>query len=190
MIFYACRRFKSPIKTCDVSSDNEFTVDVFSLNLVSKRGICFVVSGLFLDDVSERSKYMKKDNGSALLITIFIIALMSALVMGMLQMNTEEILLMGNHIYASQAVATAEAGLNDAFAEIRTDDEWTGPITNEPFNGGSYDVTVTGTLPNLTIVSLGTTSKGFVAKAEADVTIDTAGSGDHAIRIDNMRINE
>ena len=125
-----------------------------------------------------------------MLIAIFTIALLSALVIGMLQMNTEEIQLMQNQIYAVQALATAEAGLNDAFSELRDDDEWVGPLTNEPFNNGLYNVSVTGTLPNLTIESEGISSQGFVARVKADVTVDTSDSSDHTIRVDNLRVNE
>jgi type II secretory pathway pseudopilin PulG len=128
--------------------------------------------------------------GSIMLIAIFVIALLSAMVIGILQMNTEEIQLMQNQIYAAQALATAEAGLNDAFSELRDDDEWVGPLTNEPFNEGLYNVSVTGTLPNLTIESEGTSAQGFVARVKADVTVDTSDSSDHTIRIDNLRINE
>ena len=130
------------------------------------------------------------NNGSVLLITIFVIALLSALVIGMLQMNTEEIQLMQNQIYAAQALATAEAGLNDAFSELRDDDEWVGPLTDEPFNGGLYNVSVTGALPNLTIESEGISAQGFVARVRADVTVDTSDSSNHTIRIDNLRVNE
>ena len=65
-------------------------------------------------------------NGSVLLIAIFVTALLSAVVIGILQMNTEEMQLMLNQIYAAEALATAEAGLNDAFAELRADSSWTG----------------------------------------------------------------
>lgn len=135
-------------------------------------------------------KTLKSNNGSVLLITIFAIALLSMLVMGILQMNTEEIQLMQNHVWATQALAIAEAGLNDAFARIRADDEWIGPLTEVSFNGGTYDVTVTGTLPYRTIISTGSSSQGFVARVAADITVDTSDSSDHTIRIDNLRINE
>jgi len=89
------------------------------------------------------------NDGSVMLMAVFAIALLSVLVMGMLQMNTEEIQLMQNHIWAAQALAIAEAGLNDTFARIR-----------------------------------------FVARVEADITVETSDSSDHTIRIDNLRINE
>jgi Tfp pilus assembly protein PilX len=130
----------------------------------------------------------RKNNGSVFLITIFIIALMSAAVIGMLQVNTEEIQLMRNQIYAVQALAVAEAGLNDAFSELRDDSSWADGFTDKLFNGGSYTVTVSGTLPNLIITSTGTSSQGFVARVEADVTLSSGSP--YIIRIDNLRINE
>jgi len=130
----------------------------------------------------------KSEIGSVLLITIFAIALLSALVMGILQMNTEEIQLMQNQIYAARALAIAEAGLNDAFAQIRIDNDWDDGFDDKPFDGGSYTVTVTGALPNLTIESTGTSAQGFVARGEADVTVSS--SSPYIIRIDSLRINE
>lgn len=133
-------------------------------------------------------KLKLRNNGSVFLMTIFVIALLSALVMGMLQMSTEEIQLMRNQNYAAQALAVAEAGLNSAFAAIRADSGWRTGYTDISFNSGSYVVTVTGTLPNLTIISTGTSPQGFVARAAADVTVSS--SSPYVVRIDNLRINE
>jgi len=124
-----------------------------------------------------------------MLITVFVIALLFVVVTGILQINTEEIQLVRNQTCAVQAIATAEAGLNDAFARIRNDYEWNDGFDDKFFEGGSYDVSVTGSAPTLTVISEGTTSQGFVAKVAADITVDTAGS-DHTIRIDNLRVNQ
>ena len=129
----------------------------------------------------------KRNQGYVMLITVFVIALLSALVTGMLQLNTEEIQLMQNHIYASQALAVAEAGLNDALSEIRADDEWDRGFTNKSFGSHTYTVTVRSQ-PDLTIESTGTSSQGFVAKVEADITVGTVDP--YVIRIDGLRINE
>jgi len=129
-----------------------------------------------------------RNNGSVLLITIFVVALLSAITIGILQINTEEIQLMRNQIRAAEALATTEAGLNDAFAEIRVDSTWTTGFTDKAFNDDSYTVTVTGSLPNLTITSTGTSSQGFVAKVEADITVGS--SSPYVIAINNLRINE
>jgi len=123
------------------------------------------------------------------IIVVFVIAFMAALVMGIAQVNTEEIQLMRNHIGLAEALAVAEAGLNDALAELRTDSSWTGPITDEPFAGGSYDVTVEGSYPDPNIISTGTSPQSFTAKLKAEVTIGSSGPP-YTIRVDNLRINE
>ena len=130
----------------------------------------------------------KRDQGSVMLLAVFVIALLSALVTGMLQLNTEEIQLMQNHVYAAQALAVAEAGLNDALSEIRVDDEWDNGFDDKSFGSHSYTVDVSGSLPDLTIESEGTSSQGFVARVEADVTVGT--DTPYVIRIDSLRINE
>jgi hypothetical protein len=131
----------------------------------------------------------RRHNGSVFLIVIFLASLMSVLVMGMLQINTEELQLMRNQINAAESLATAEAGLNHAFAELRDDNSWTAGFTGTSFNGGSYTVTVSGTAPNLTIESTGTSAQSFETRIEADVTIATSGPP-YVIRIDSLRINE
>ena len=129
-----------------------------------------------------------KNNGTVMLIAIFAIALLSAVVIGMLEMNTEELQIMSNQIYSAHAIAVAEAGLNDAFAQIRSDDTWTTGFTNKAFNNGLYTVAVAGSLPSLTLTSTGTSSQGFLARVEADITVGSISP--YVIRIDELRINE
>jgi Tfp pilus assembly protein PilX len=129
-----------------------------------------------------------RNKGVVLLMTVMAVALLSALVMGILQINTEEIQVVQNQIYAAQALAIAEAGLNDAFSELRQDSSWTAGFSDKPFSEGSYTVSVSGTLPNLTITSTGSSSQGFTARVEAEVTVGT--SQPYIIRIDHYRINE
>lgn len=123
-----------------------------------------------------------KDDGVALLIVVFVIALLAAVAIGMLQLNTEDIQLVQNQINAAQAIATAEAGLNDAFSKI-----WQGSdpnISSTSFNGGSYTVTADGN----TITSTGTTAQGFVARVRAGITVGAVSP--YRIRIDSLRVNE
>lgn len=115
---------------------------------------------------------------------VFALALLSVLVMGMLEINTEELQLMQNHVYAAQALAIAEAGLNDAFSELRLDANWNSGFSDKPFEGGSYTVDVNGTA----ITSTGVSPQGYIGRVEADITIgDTS---PYVIRIDKFRINE
>jgi hypothetical protein len=116
---------------------------------------------------------------------VFVVAIVSAIVIGILEVNTEEIQLVQNHVYVAQSLATAEAGLNAAYGQLRADSGWVAGFSDEPFDGGSYTVTVVGS----TIRSIGTTARGFVATAEADVTV-SPGAAPHAVTIDAVRINE
>ena len=128
-----------------------------------------------------------KNNGSALLIVVFTIVLLTAFVVGMLEMNSEQIQIMKNEIFTAQAKAIAEAGLADAFSQLRANSSWTAGFSNKSFGGGSYTVTVTGTLPSLVIVSTGTSAQSFTSKVQANVTVGT--SNPYIIRIDQLRIN-
>jgi Tfp pilus assembly protein PilX len=133
-------------------------------------------------------KTRHRQRGSVFLVVVFAIALMATVTMGILQMSTEELAIVSNQLGAAKAGATAEAGLNDAFSEIRADSGWTAGFADKAFNGGSYTVKVTGTLPNRTVTSQGTSSEGYIARLEAEVTIGT--SPPHVIRIDALRVNE
>jgi Tfp pilus assembly protein PilX len=132
-------------------------------------------------------KINMKNNGSALLIVVFTIVLLTAFVVGMLEMNSEQIQIMKNEIFTAQAKAIAEAGLADAFSQLRGNSSWTAGFSNKSFGGGTYTVTVTGTLPSLVIVSTGTSSQSFTSKVQANVTVGT--SNPYIIRIDQLRIN-
>ncbi|MFC1763606.1 hypothetical protein ACFL6U_16200 [Planctomycetota bacterium] len=123
--------------------------------------------------------------GSVLLMVVFVIALMAATVMGVLQLNSEEIQLMGNHTAMAESHTMAEAGLQHALARLRMQANWTQGFHNQPFADGQYTVTV----DNWRITSTGRNAQGFATKVTADITIDAAGPP-HAIRIDALRINE
>lgn len=129
-----------------------------------------------------------KNNGSVLVVVVFAIALLTAFVAGMLQLNAEQIQLMRNEIYAAQSVAIAEAGLADAFSQLRTNSSWTSGFSNKSFGGGSYTVTVTGSLPSLIVQSTGTSPQSFIARVNAQITVGT--TSPYVIRIDKLRINE
>ena len=129
-----------------------------------------------------------KNKGAVFLIVVFAIAFLATITVGILVMTTEELQLMQNQLYAAKALETAEAGLNDAFAQIRASSSWTAGFTGKSFHGDTYTVTVTGTLPTRTITSTATSSQGYVARVVADVTIGS--SSPYVIRVDNLRINE
>lgn len=121
--------------------------------------------------------------------TIFVIALMSAVVIGMLQMITEEIQVMRNQVCSTLAIEIAEAGLNDALSELRADSDWDSGFSDKAFENGLYTTTVSGSLPNLTLESTGTSPQGFISIIQADITVGSSGPP-YVIRIDSLRINE
>lgn len=127
-------------------------------------------------------------DGSILVLVLFILALSAALITGMLQLTTEEILQMRNQMGLVRALTVSEAGLDDAFAEIRQDVNWNSGFTNKSFYGDSYSVTVTGTPPSLTVVSTGLTGEGYTARVEARIRAQVAPP--HDITIQTIRINE
>lgn len=126
-----------------------------------------------------------KNSGSVLLVVVFVIALLTAFVVGMLQINSEQIQIMKNEIYTTQSNLIAQAGIADAFARVRTNKALPSNFTGS-FSGGSYSVSVAGSLPDPNFTSRGTSPQGFVTDICADVTVD---QGSFVIRIDKLRIN-
>jgi Tfp pilus assembly protein PilX len=118
--------------------------------------------------------------GSVLLVVVLLVALLAAVVMGHLQINTEEIQLVQNHIGGVEALAIAEAGLNEALARLRQDSIWSAGLVDQPFGSGAYTVAVKGS----TLTSTAVTSRGFVAKIQAEVTEAPDG-----VQINRWRIN-
>lgn len=121
------------------------------------------------------------ETGSVLLVVLLLVALLGAVVMGHLQVNTEEMQLVQNHTGGAEALALAEAGLNEALARLRQDRGWTAGVVNQPFGSGSYQVVVNGS----TVTSTAVTARGYVAKVEVEVTKTPEGRA----RIERWRIN-
>jgi hypothetical protein len=130
----------------------------------------------------------QKNKGSVLIIAVFAISLFAAVAAGILQINTEDIQLTQNQINAAKASYVAQAGLSDAFNELRQDSAWTSGYSGKQFSDGSYTVTVAGALPNLTVESIGTSAENFISRIEADLVIGT--TSPYIICVDKLRINE
>ena len=123
--------------------------------------------------------------GSVLLVVVLLVALLAAVVMGYLQVNTEEIQLVRNHVGGAEAVAIAEAGFNDALAQLRREPGWSAGYEGKPFAGGSYTVVVEGS----TVTSTALTARGFVARVQAEITRGTGGSPSR-VEVSRLRINQ
>lgn len=152
-----------------------------------------------------RNKVLYVNSGSILLITVFAIAMLSTLVVGILEANTSEIQLVQNQLNAAKVLALAEAGLNAVMAQIRLDITWRSDVPTEEqmdtwedawedsikpdgaveFAGGFYTVGFDGT--KIVIMSGVDTWPGYSASAVAEVTVSA--DYPHIIRIDNLKIN-
>ena len=126
-----------------------------------------------------------RQSGSVLMMTVFVVALLSTIVMGILEMNTVDIQIMQNQVSAVEAQMTALAGLNDALDDLRADASWTDGFKDKSFNGGAYTVGVSGSA----LTSTGKTAQGFSAEITAEVTLSAAGPP-YIIRLDSLTINE
>jgi len=131
--------------------------------------------------------------GSVLVISVFVIIMVSTLVIGILQINLSEIWLTQHRVNAAQARAVAEAGLNKALAKIRVDpngttSDFTGTLpAGGDFVGGQYSVDVNGT--TITVTADTNEWEGYRATVEAQITV-SGGSVPHIIRIDSLKVNE
>ncbi|MBN1360702.1 MAG: hypothetical protein JW993_08925 [Sedimentisphaerales bacterium] len=124
--------------------------------------------------------------GTVLPMVIFAVALLAALVIGMLEMNTEEIQIVRNHVEAAKALGVAEAGLNNALAELRIDRNWNDGFSGKSFpGGGQYSVVVEGS----EITATGTSVGGFMATVEAQVLISASGPP-YAVSVQSLKVNE
>jgi len=117
--------------------------------------------------------------------TVFIVALLSVIVMGILEMTTSDIQIMQNHVEFAKARMYAEAGLNDAVSELRSDADWDEEMEDKAFNGGTYTVEI----KHQDIESTGTTAQGFTCVVTAEYTATSSGPP-HTVRLGALRINE
>ena len=135
-------------------------------------------------------KYYQRENhkqaGTALIMVVFVVALLSAVVMGILQLNVVEIQIMQNHVNAVEARMVAQAGLNDAVSRLRLDSEWDDGFEDRAFNGGTHTVTVSN---QDEIEATRTSAQGFTCVVTAAFTA-TSTNPPHTIRMGALRINE
>ena len=136
--------------------------------------------------MTRRVSESRHRHGTVLLVVVFATALMAVLVSGMLQINIEDVQITRNQISAAEALAVAEAGLNDAMAELKADSNWQAGFSQKSFpGGGDYTVVV----ENSQITSTGRSADGYTSTVIAKVHV----SGDeppHRVTIACLRVNE
>ena len=110
--------------------------------------------------------------GTALLVCLFVVALTSVLVLGVVDVKTTQFAALRNVRHYDQAYYVAAAGVHHALAELEADATWrTGlsSITFPPGSSSTYTVTVAD-LGDATILITATgTATGVVRKLEVNV---------------------
>lgn len=132
--------------------------------------------------VTERSRSRR---GVALLMVVFVIALLTTAVSGIIQLNSEELQVMTNHVGMVQAHAIAEAGIANAIARKRMDPAWDQGFQRHRFAEGTYSVAVDGT----TLTSTGCSSQGYQARMTVDISI-LGSIPPYDIRVNAVRLNQ
>ena len=85
-----------------------------------------------------------KKKGQALLLAIFSLILISLLVSAFLEVTTIDLQIISNHLMRNQALYIADAGIEYAISQLRTNNNWkqtSRPIELPAGSGNTYDVT-------------------------------------------------
>lgn len=114
----------------------------------------------------------KSRRGAVLLMTVFIIALGAALIIGFLQISTTDLQIARNTQYSTRALYIAEAGIEDALYELVLNKLWNAGFTNKAFAGDTYTVTIVNNHPNPSVIDSTSTAGGsFQRHLQVQVTI-------------------
>ncbi len=116
---------------------------------------------------------------------VFVVALLTTAVSGIIQLNSEELQVMTNHVGMVQAHAIAEAGIAHAIARKRMDPAWDLGFQHQRFGEGTFSVTVDGT----TLTSTGRSAQGYQARVTFDLTI-LGSIPPYDIRVNAVRLNQ
>ena len=106
--------------------------------------------------------------------TVFAIALMSTLVIGALHLTTTDLQIARNHQYDEEALYIAEAGIEDAIQELRSDISWDIGFSNKEYPSGSgntYTVAVQNDYPTVVLTSTSTVRTSYSRQIEVQVYI-------------------
>lgn len=105
----------------------------------------------------EGNLYLKNDKGSALIICLLSLAVLSALGTAALMVSTTNQSIAGNYRKQSQAFFVAEAGLQKAIAELRNDMTWRGETTVDSVPATEGDMVIGNITADYTVKILDNT---------------------------------
>ena len=88
------------------------------------------------------NKVLVSEKGTAILIALALIAMLSAVAIMSVDRSTTDIDLSYNQLSEEKAFYLAEAGLVRAMVELNKDNDWRGPLKDEKIDQGTYAVVV------------------------------------------------
>lgn len=109
------------------------------------------------------------NKGTIMVMVVYCIALFTAMMVGFLGVCTEDTLLLQNEVKYVESWYIAEAGLNDAYAQIKDNPYWNEGYSGKSLGKGDYTVNIYGYPPNLTVRSLGRCNQGYPVCMETDL---------------------
>ncbi|MEW5923093.1 MAG: hypothetical protein AB1746_03815, partial [Candidatus Zixiibacteriota bacterium] len=115
-------------------------------------------------------RYHGNESGSALLISLLLIGMLSLLTIMTIRLSNTDIDLSYNQINTDKTFYIAEAGAKRAIAQLNSDPTWTAGYYNVPFNNGSFTVQITDSSTNAALLdTVIITSSGWTINAQAKV---------------------
>jgi Tfp pilus assembly protein PilX len=117
---------------------------------------------------------IRNRRGAALILVLFAIAFISVLAVAMLQEATTDLAIHRNHVCGLKALYAANAGVEDAIAELRDEYDTTntvnGTLTGPDGVTCTWSAEIDNDKPVVTVLSTGTAA-GFTRKVEARLVV-------------------
>jgi type II secretory pathway component PulK len=131
---------------------------------------------------------MRNDQGSVLVMTTFVIALLSILLTGMMVLLSAEIQLASQDAWARQAGFVAETAIAESMYQLTVNDTWDTGFNNESFGDNQhYSASIINTSPQVTIRAIGS-ANGISREIEAVIAIVKETSPNQfALRVDSWK---
>jgi len=117
---------------------------------------------------------LRNERGSALLISLCLLGMLTLIAIAAVQTSTTDIDLSFNRLNSDKAFYIAEAGARRAMAQIESDPTWNTGYTSVNFGGGDYSVTVEDSTTDTTLadtVLITATGRHFECVASVEIML-------------------
>ena len=135
--------------------------------LVVKRTVSGATSSRATRKCSSRS-------GAAILVSIFVVAVMSIMVVSAVKIQSSRMASVRNTVAYEQALYLAGAAAHHALAELEADSSWRTGLTDvefPPASGNTYTATVTDDAPTGVIIDASGTADGITRSVQLSVSL-------------------